>query len=264
MKTPITYYGGKATLAQKIVERFPPDYQNMTYAEIFLGGGSVFFEKEPSRLEILNDTNRELINFFSVIQNDFTSLEKEVRISLHSRSLHNDAKAIYHNPHLFSPLKRAWAIWVLANQGFSGMVGRTWGYDKAKPTMSRKLLGKRETFTEQYAIRLQNVSLECTDALKLIRNRDSGNTLFYVDPPYYNSDMGHYDGYTLEDYEELLKTLSSIQGKFILSSYPSAILEKYTKQFNWNTESFRMTVAVQNLSGKPKKQKVEVLTRNYQ
>lgn len=264
MKPPITYYGGKATLAQKIVERFPKGYQHMTYAEVFLGGGSVFFEKEPSKLEILNDTNRELMNFYAVVQNDFVSLEREVRISLHSRSLHRDAKAVYENPHLFNPIKRAWAVWVLANQGFSGMLGRSWGYDKAKPTMPRKLQGKRENFTEAFAIRLQNVSLECTDALKIIQSRDTENALFYVDPPYYNSDMGHYDGYTLKDYEELLKTLSTIQGKFVLSSYPSEILEEYTRKYKWNSDSFRFTVAIQNNSDKPKKQKVEVITRNYE
>ena len=92
MKSPISYYGGKATLAKRIVELFPAGYQNMAYVEPFLGGGSVFFEKEASMLEVLNDTNRELINFYTVVMNDFVSLEKEVRISLHSRRMFNDAK----------------------------------------------------------------------------------------------------------------------------------------------------------------------------
>ena len=56
-------------------------------------------------MEVLNDTNREIINFYKVVQNDFVSLEKEVRISLHSRSMHNDAYAIYTNPHLFNEVK---------------------------------------------------------------------------------------------------------------------------------------------------------------
>lgn len=111
----------------------------MTYVEPFFGGGSVFFEKKPSLLEVLNDTNRELINFYNVVKSDFTSLEKEVRITLHSRKLHQDAKVVYDNPHMFSELKRAWAVWVLANQGFSSMLDGTWGYDKAKNTMPKKL-----------------------------------------------------------------------------------------------------------------------------
>lgn len=263
MKTPITYYGGKATLAKRIVERFPVDYEKLSYAEVFFGGGSVFFTKNPSKLETINDTNRELINFYAVIQQDFISLEREIRITLHSRSFYRDAKVVYENPHMFNPLKRAWAVWVLANQGFSGILNRSWGYDRTGATMGLKLSNKRESFTEDYAIRMQNVSLECTDALKVIRSRDSVTTLFYVDPPYYNSDMGHYDGYTIEDYEALLKTLSAIQGKFMLSSYPSPILTDYIAGQGWKTESFTCKIAVSSNSKNPKKDKVEVLVWNY-
>lgn len=263
MKSPISYYGGKATLAKRIVEKFPKGYQSMTYVEPFFGGGSVFFEKEPSLLEVLNDTNRELINFYTVIKTDFNSLEREIRITLHSRKMHSDAKVIYENPHMFSEIKRAWAVWVLANQGFSSMLDGTWGYDKAKNTMPKKLSNKRESFTEDYAIRLQNVSLECTDALKIIRSRDSKNTFTYVDPPYYNSDCGHYDGYTIEDFEALLKQLEASEGKFMLSSYPSPILKQYTAKNGWFTQQYEMAVAVSGLGKKPKKQKVEVVTTNY-
>lgn len=263
MKSPISYYGGKATLAKRIVEKFPANYESMTYVEPFFGGGSVFFEKKPSALEILNDTNRELINFYNVVKSDFTSLEKEIRITLHSRKLHSDAKVIYDNPHMFSELKRAWAVWVLANQGFSSMLDGTWGYDKQKNTMPKKLANKRESFTEEYAIRLQNVSLECTDAVKIIRSRDSKNTFIYCDPPYYNSDMGHYDGYTLEDYDGLLRQLSQLEGNFMLSSYPSPILADYTAKNGWKTTNYEMTISVTGLGKAPKRKKVEVITTNY-
>jgi len=65
-----------------------------------------------------------------------------------------------------------------------------------------------------------NVQLECADALYVIQSRDTINTFFYCDPPYYNSDCGHYNRYSEEDYENLLKLLAGIKGKFILSSYP--------------------------------------------
>ena len=45
--------------------------------------------------------------------------------------------------------------------------------------------------------------------------------------------MGHYDNYTIEDYEMLLKALSKTKGKFLLSSYPSDILTEYTKKHGW-------------------------------
>lgn len=263
MKSPISYYGGKATLAKLIVERFPKDYQQMTYAELFFGGGSVFFEKQPSVLEVLNDTNRELINFYQVMKNDFVSLEKEVRISLHSRRMFSDAKVIYNNPHMFSDVKRAWAVWATANQGFSSMLDASWGYDRSKNTMAKKLKNKRESFTEDYAIRLQDVTLECTDALRIIRSRDSKNTFFYADPPYFNSDCGHYDGYTEDDFKALLTAFEGMEGKFMLSSYPSPVLSAFIAKNGWKSEQFSMKLAVTGIGKKPKKDKVEVITYNY-
>jgi len=197
-----------------------------------------------------------------VVQNDFVGLEKEVRISLHSRRLHKDADVIYNNPHMFSEVKRAWAVWALAAQSFSSILDGSWGYDIKKCTTSKKIRNKRESFTEDFAIRLQNVQIECTDALRIINSRDSIDSFFYCDPPYYNSDCGHYDGYSKDDFENLLKLLSEVKGKFILSSYPSDLLTEYTKRNKWINKTFNMEVSVNKGSGNGKK-KTEVLTMNY-
>lgn len=260
LKTPISYYGGKQNLVKTIVPLFP---NHTLYAEPFVGGGAIFWAKKPSDVEVINDVNRELINFYEIVQNEYVELEKMVRISLHSRSLHNDATVIYNNPHMFTRIKRAWSIWVLAAQSFSSMLDGHFGYDKKKGTTSGKITNKRNSFTEEYSIRIQNVNIECTDAVRIINSRDFKDAFFYCDPPYYNSDCGHYNGYTLDDFETLLKTLSRIEGKFLLSSYPSDILNQYTKEFGWNTMKLEQSVSVANNHGKPQKKKIEVITTNY-
>lgn len=259
LKTPITYYGGKQKLVPDILPRIP---QHTIYVEPFCGGAAVFWAKPPSQVEVLNDTNKELMNFYRVVQNDFTALEKEIRISLHSRDLHRKASVIFNNPDLFNEVRRAWAVWVTSVQSFSAMLDGSFGYDKQKNTTTRKISKKRESFTEDLAIRLQNVQLEAADALYVIRSRDTSDAFFYCDPPYYNSDCGHYDGYSLDDFEALLKTLSKIQGKFLLSSYPSELLKHYTKLNGWHTWSVEKGVSVNAKSGYLKR-KVEVLTGNY-
>ncbi len=259
MKTPISYYGGKQKMVSTILPLIP---QHNLYCEPFFGGGAIFFAKPPSHVEVINDTNREVINFYKVVQQDFVSLEKEVRITLHSRHQHRQASVIYNNPDMFSEFKRAWAFWVLAAQSFASIVDGSWGYDIKKPTTSKKIHNKAEFFTEDYAIRLQEVQIECADALRIITSRDSKDTFFYCDPPYYQSDMGHYDGYTIEDFEMLLTRLSKIEGKFLLSSYPSPILEQYKKQYKWNQICVEGIVSVCNKDVK-RKPKTEVLTCNY-
>lgn len=174
------------------------------------------------------------MNFYRVVQNDFVSLEKEVAISLHSRDIHRQAHVIYNNPDMFSEMKLAWAVFVLASQSFSAMIDGSWGYDVKKGRTSKVVANRRDNFTLDYAIRLQRVTLECADALYIIRSRDEESSFFYCDPPYYNSDCGHYDGYSLEDFEALLTTLSTIKGKFFLSSYDSDILKDFVRRFGWS------------------------------
>jgi len=153
-------------------------------------------------------------------------------------------------------------VWVLSSQSFSAMLDGTWGYDKKKRTTTKKISNKREQFTEDLAIRLQDAQLECADALYVIQSRDTAESFFYCDPPYYNSDCGHYDGYSIDDFERLLKTLASVQGKFLLSSYPSELLKKHVRANGWHQWSLESGVSVNSKSGYQKR-KVEVLTANY-
>jgi DNA adenine methylase len=257
MRPPLTYYGGKQKLAGQIISRIP---DHTLYASVFAGGAAEFFAKEPSEIEILNDTNKELMNFYQVVKTKFIDLEKMIKISLHSRSLHQDAAVIYAAPHLFTDIQRAWAVWILATQSFSSMLDGTWGYDKSRNQTTKKVESKKVTFTEEYAIRLQNVQLECADALYIIKSRDTAGSFFYCDPPYFNSDCGHYGGYSQVDFTRLLHALADIEGKFLLSSYPSDGLNEFTKARGWHSIQFESQVSVNKGSGK---KKIEVMTANY-
>ncbi len=259
MKTPISYYGGKQKLVPTILPMIPA---HQMYAEPFVGGGAIFFSKPPSNIEVINDTNTELINFYRMLQNKYVELESMVKVTLHSRRLHKDARVVYENPHLFDEVKRAWAVWVLSTQSFCAILDGSWGYDKSKNTTTKKISNKRNEFSEQMAVRMQNVQLECADALYIIKSRDTINTFFYCDPPYFNSDCGHYDGYSEQDFENLLILLSQMKGKFLLSSYPSPLLQRYVKLHGWYFKCYESGVSV-NAKGGYIKRKWEMLTANY-
>lgn len=260
LRTPISYYGGKQKLVATILSFMPP---HKLYCEPFLGGAAVFFGKQPSPIEVINDTNKELINFYRICKNRFHDLSALVRTTLHSREEHDNAWIIYNKPHLFDEVRRAWAVWVLSTQSFSAMLDGSWGYDKTDQTTTTKITNKREQFTEQLALRLQNAQIECADATYIIQSRDTKHSFFYCDPPYYNSNCGHYDGYTEDDFQALLETLAKIEGKFMLSSYPSSLLKQYRKQYNWNMWSIEQGVSVNAKSGYLKR-KVEVITANFE
>lgn len=255
MKTPITYWGGKQGLVTTILPLLP---EHLTYVEPFFGGGAVFFAKEPSRIEVINDLNHFVVNFYRTCQTDFLALQERIHATPHSRACYKDALVMWQNPHLFTALDKAWAFYTLTNQGYSSKVG-TWGYGTICPSNERRLKNKREAFTEDYRKRLDQVQIECSDALKLLKLRDRPTTFFYLDPPYHNADMGHYGGYTAQDFETLLQACSGLQGKFLLSSYPSDVLEEYRKANAWHQIRINQKLS----AGKKDKRKVEVLTANY-
>ena len=258
IRTPLTYYGGKQNLINTIVPMIP---QHRIYCEPFLGGAAIFFAKGKSRVEVINDTNLELINFYKICKNRFNELQSLIRVTLYSREQHDEARIIYNKPHLFDEVRRAWAVWVLAHQSFNSDFDSAWGTDNIKSCGPTKITNKKEVFAEELALRLQNVQIENADAIYIIQHRDAAETFFYCDPPYFNADMGHYDGYTIEDFELLLKTLSGIKGKFLLSSYPSTVLDGFVEKFGWKQNEIKGTTPAR--LKKKRKAKTEVLTWNY-
>ncbi|HWT40178.1 MAG TPA: DNA adenine methylase, partial [Dongiaceae bacterium] len=191
LRPPLTYYGGKQTLAPLIVQLIP---EHILYGEPFTGGAAVFFAKPPSKSEVINDTNGELVNFYRVIKEQFSKLKKEIDLTLHSRDSFRKAMVIYNNPDMFDEIKRAWAVWVICSQAFSSKMNGPWGFDKTENSMPKRNGFKKSMFTDMYIKRLERTSIECADALYIIKSRDHEGAFFYCDPPYFNSNMGHYGG----------------------------------------------------------------------
>lgn len=71
MKTPIKYWGGKQQLAERIIALIP---KHNCYTEAFFGGGAVFFRKGVSKVEIINDLNDNMVNFYKAIKRSFPEL----------------------------------------------------------------------------------------------------------------------------------------------------------------------------------------------
>ena len=255
MKTPITYYGGKQTLLKYLLPLIP---QHRMYCEPFFGGGAVFFAKPKSEVEVINDINGEIVNFFKVIKTKFPELQSEIKATLHSRELYRKAMVVYEHPDLFTDVKRAWALWVLTNQGFAGMIG-SWGFGK-DDSKEAALANKRDLFTKEYEDRLTKVQVENNNAIKVINRCDDKETFIYADPPYIGSDQGHYKGYSESDYRELLDILAKVKGKFLLSSYPSKILSTYIKKYKWKVQKVIKSVAVTKHTDKVK---TEMIVMNY-
>jgi DNA adenine methylase len=259
MKTPLSYYGGKQQLASRILGMIP---EHRIYCEPFCGGAAVFFAQKPSEVEIINDANGEVVTFYEVLKRDFPALEQEVQISLHSRKQHHHARVIFENPDMFDRVKRAWAVWMLANISYGCKPDGGFGYDRTGSN-SRKMANKRSCFNADYVVRLRQVQIECRDALRIIKSRDTPETCFYLDPSEGGADQGHYDGYTQEDFDTLLRVLETVRGKFILSSFRNAGLAECTRRNGRLTGEIRQSSPMTHGPGRTGRDKEEVPTTNY-
>lgn len=265
-KTPISYYGGKQSLLSHILPLIP---DHRIYTEAFFGGGAVFFAKPPSESEIINDIDSMVVNFYRVVRSDFDDLKAKIERTLFSRVTYVVAKSIYRIPHLFSPLQCAWAFYVATNMGFSCNIS-SWGYDKYGKRVT-SFRNKKLAFDHSIVDRLENTQIESHDACRVIQSRDTIDSFHYVDPPYVSDkspkpvDQGHYSGYSEKDYVRLLDTLAKVNGKFLLSSYPSSVLDQYIEQHRWHVISLdKPMTASKGKLGKPRtKRKTELLVTNF-
>ena len=242
-------------MARHILPLIP---SHVTYCEPFFGGGAIFFSKEVSHVEVINDLNHFVVNFFTQLKTNFAALQKLIQATAFSRGLYKDALVMYENPHLFNDVERAWSFWVLCNQGYAGKIG-SWGYGTIDNKREYSINTKRQMFLKAFEERLSRTQIENMDAVRIIELRDRPNTFFYVDPPYIDSAQGHYAGYTHIHYNQLLSTLANLQGKFLLSSYPSEMLDRYTKENGW----YQIEIRQPTMASPTRKEKVEVLTANY-
>ncbi len=257
MKTPISYYGGKQQMAKMIVTLIP---KHSLYTEVFCGGAAIYWAKQPSTIEVINDKNSEVSNFYKVVKTDFVELQKMVAATLHSRKAYLNAMEIYKNPTAYTDVERAWAFWAGCNMSYLSSIGGGFAYQrKGKNRCALKVANNRESFVVDYANRLRGTTVEHDDAIKVIQRYDCEDAFHYIDPPYFNANMGHYKGYTKDNFLSLLETLSNIKGKFLLSSYPSDLLSEFIDKHGW----YRRDVIMRSSATRNRKNKIEVLTANY-
>src|ERR1700676_1640051 len=82
MVGPLSFIGGKHRLGKRIIQIFP---KHRTYVEAFAGGAQVLFHKEPSTVEVLNDLDGEVVNFFRICQSHYEELIRYLKFILASR-----------------------------------------------------------------------------------------------------------------------------------------------------------------------------------
>jgi DNA adenine methylase len=210
MKSPLCYLGGKSRLAKTIIENIP---DHTCYVEPFCGAAWVFFAKDPSRAEIINDRDSELITFWRVIQNHLEEFMRYYKFTVTSREIFELEKK--RDTSTLTDIQRAARYFYLQKLGFGGKTtGRTFGTSATGP--SRLNLLSMEDHLLEVHWRFKAVTIENLTARDCITRYDRPETFFYCDPPYYET-AGYVHPFTHQDYIDLADTMRKIKGRFMVS-----------------------------------------------
>lgn len=222
-----SYYGSKWRMASTIIDLLP---HHECYCESYGGSGAVILQKAPSYVEVFNDLDKGIVNFFRVLRDQPDALIRDITLTPMAR----EELLRAYEPSLNSREQarrfyvRAWQSRGNASRSSSG-----WRYNITNAGGKPKIKSWNEV-AHLWAIvaRLKMLQIECDDALAVIARFDAPTTVHYVDPPYpvevrnqshiveYNHDMderGHID---------LAEVLHGVQGGVILSSYPCPLYEQ--------------------------------------
>lgn len=251
----LNYPGSKWNMAEEIAAMLPP---HRTYLEPYFGSGAVFFTKAPSPIEIINDRDGDVVNFFRMVRDAPLELARRLELTPYAREVFDDAWA----DRGVDPMDRAVRFAIRSKMSFGykchtktgfkiDLVGREAGYAVREwnnvPDAIRAV-----------AKRLKDAYVENRPALDLIRKVNDPKACIYCDPPYlmetrggkqYNHEM------TKQDHEELLHELLRSKASVILSGYASDLYDDALQ--GWHRKEF-------DSRNQNKERRTEVLWCNFE
>jgi DNA adenine methylase len=248
---PLSYIGGKRTLAKKIIALFP---EHTTYVEAFAGGAQVLFHKPPSKVEVINDLDGELVNFYRVCQAHPEELIRYFRFVLVSRKWFDLLKAT--DPATLTDIQRAARHLYLLKGSFASLVcNPNYHYHVVQPPGFN--LERLPELLENAHKRLLRVQIENLPYEEVLRRYDRPTSLFYCDPPYFAKRLYNFN-FEPADFENLAERLQTLRGKFILSLNDVPEVRALFSRFH--IEEVKLSYTAQKTSGR---RYPEVLITNF-
>lgn len=230
----IPWLGGKRRLAETLLSRFPA---HTCYVEVFAGGAALFFLRPPAQVEVINDINSELVNLYRVVSHHLEEFVRQFKYAISSRQVCEWEKAKV--PETLTDIQRAARFFYLQQLSFGGRVeGQTYGTATTSPTIN--LLRIEENLSAAH-LRLAGVNVENLSWEACIDRYDRPHTLFYCDPPYWETE-GYGVDFGWEHYERLAAKMAKLQGKCIVSLNDHPDIRHCFRDFEMETLEIDYTV----------------------
>jgi len=251
LMAPFGYYGAKRRLASQIVAKLPP---HNAWVEAFCGSAALTLAKRPAQIEVINDINGEVVNFFRQLRNNSSRLCQLLRLTPYARE---ELKLARLPGKKLTDLERARRFFVAAMMAINGSFGEALGGFSFSNSYARRNMEARVSrwnampnYLELIAERLSQVRIENKDAIELFENFiNRPATLVYFDPPYLTDrDLGYDHDQCSEQYHERLLN-AAIEAKCMVffSGYENDLYNDYLTRANgWHKRRIKTTTRGNN------------------
>lgn len=234
INSPIKWVGGKSRLRKHIIELLPP---HTCYVELFAGAAWVLFGKQPSDVEVLNDLDGELVNFFRVAKHRPEELIHSFELDLVSRNEFERLAGL--DVTQLSDIERAHRFYYIIMAGWGGELK----YPRFQTSISdgghgNRLFGALKHLRERIEPvhkRLSTVIIENLDWQACLDRYDRPKTIIYIDPPYPENKVNYFHNMqNWDDHKRLAERLNQAECRWILSSFDiPEMRELYIKGNNY-------------------------------
>lgn len=230
----LRYYGGKFDIAPWIIGYMP---FHLNYIEPCGGAASVLLQKPRSKLEVYNDLDSSVVNFFRMLRDHKDELLRAIKLTPWAREEYE--YCIDRQDGIEGARRFFMACWMSYNGG-TGSNPRLFGWRHTKDCRSRLPASFDITNNDLEAIaeRFIGVQIEHRDFTEVIERYDNDAALIYLDPPYVPSERtNNKNWYACEwsetDHRIAAGQLRSALGYVIVSGYACPLYAELYEAHGW-------------------------------
>lgn len=229
VNAPFGYFGSKNKIALRLCENLPPHY---CWVEAFCGSAALTLAKRPAPIEIINDIDNEIVNFFEQLRSNCDELCRLIALTPYAEQELTNARIKNSND---ANLERARKFLVQSMMAVNGVFGE--GQGGFSSTNSYPRNNREARVNRWYNLpdrlvnvveRLRSVRVDNKDARKLLRNFvNRPATLVYLDPPYLGTRTNGYniDANDASFHRELLQLANEAKCMIFVSSYENELYD---------------------------------------
>ena len=260
MRSPIKWFGGKGNFTQHLLPLIP---DHKCYVEVFGGGASLLFAKPPSKVEVYNDIDGDVVAFFRLFHDDeaMEEFKRKCHYTPYSREWFIECRDTWRE---CKGIERVYRWFVMRRMEFSGRLHDNNGVSLSGQGNKARVFSNTVDGLDMFVDRIRNVQIDNRSWEHIIPLYDSPNTFFYLDPPYIHDTRTDDNSYPNEmsndGHQHLVEMLTNIKGRVLLSGYSHQLYDGLT----WEKADIDVVCWGANTKQANKPQRTEILWRNYE